>query len=112
MIAALTRAERHPVVICDEHQDSSGDQHAIAWRSMDEGARLRVFADPMQKIFQDKSLKASCRVGLGDFEDRRRRRERTRSSASLEAWLSQTRRVDAEGPQTSQGGAESHRPYE
>ena len=29
MIARVL-ARRHPVVICDEHQDSSGDQHAIA----------------------------------------------------------------------------------
>lgn len=28
MIAALV-AQRHPVVICDEYQDSSGDQHAV-----------------------------------------------------------------------------------
>ena len=53
MIAA-SLAQRHPVVICDEHQDSSGDQHAIVMALLEQGARLRVFADPMQKIFRDK----------------------------------------------------------
>lgn len=55
MIAA-SLAERHPVVICDEHQDSSGDQHSVVMALLGQGARLRVFADPMQKIFKDKSL--------------------------------------------------------
>ena len=54
MIAA-SLAERHPVVICDEHQDSSGDQHAVAMALLTQKARLRVFADPMQKIFRDKT---------------------------------------------------------
>jgi UvrD/REP helicase N-terminal domain len=44
-------ARRHPVVICDEHQDSSGDQHTLAMALLNHGARLRIFADPMQKIF-------------------------------------------------------------
>lgn len=53
-------AQRHRVVICDEHQDSSGDQHAVVMALLDQGAKLRVFADPMQKIFRDKSLDGSC----------------------------------------------------
>jgi DNA helicase-2/ATP-dependent DNA helicase PcrA len=40
-------------VICDEHQDSNADQHAIAMSLHGNGARLRVFADPMQKIFKE-----------------------------------------------------------
>jgi hypothetical protein len=50
MIAG-TVARRHPVIICDEHQDSSGDQHAVVMALHTGGARLRVFADPMQRIF-------------------------------------------------------------
>jgi DNA helicase-2/ATP-dependent DNA helicase PcrA len=46
-------AKRYPTVICDEHQDSSADQHAIAMSLHGNGARLRVFADPMQKIFKE-----------------------------------------------------------
>jgi len=52
MIAGAV-ARRHPVVICDEHQDTSGDQHSIVKAVHDRGAALRVFADPMQRIFGD-----------------------------------------------------------
>jgi len=59
MIAA-SLAHRHPIVVCDEHQDSSGDQHAIVMAMLSQGARVRIFADPMQKIFADSSLEGSC----------------------------------------------------
>ena len=55
--AALTR--RHPVVICDEHQDSSGDQHALVMALLEQGAHVRIFADPMQRIFKEKTLDGS-----------------------------------------------------
>ena len=58
MIAAAL-AQRHPVVICDEHQDSSGDQHALAMALLSQRARLRVFGDPMQKIFRGKPVAGS-----------------------------------------------------
>jgi hypothetical protein len=57
---ASSMARRHPVVICDEHQDSSGDQHAVVMALAQQGARLRVFADPMQKIFSDKAVAGSA----------------------------------------------------
>lgn len=44
-------AERHPVVICDEHQDASSDQHQIVESLAQAGAQLRFFGDPMQAIF-------------------------------------------------------------
>jgi len=59
MIAA-SMAQRHPVVICDEHQDSSGDQHSVVMALVGQGARLRVFADPMQKIFKDRTVVGAC----------------------------------------------------
>ena len=58
MIAA-TLAKRYPVVICDEHQDCSGDQHALGMAMLDQGARLRVFADPVQRIFKETPLPGS-----------------------------------------------------
>ena len=54
MIAAAI-AKRHPVVICDEHQDSSGDQHAVVMQLLAEGARVRIFADTMQRIFPERA---------------------------------------------------------
>lgn len=58
MIASAL-ARRYPVVICDEHQDSSGDQHAIVTAMLEAGAKVRVFADPMQSIFRDRNVSES-----------------------------------------------------
>lgn len=46
-------AARYPTLICDEHQDSSADQHAIVMALRHQGARVRVFGDPMQHIYKD-----------------------------------------------------------
>jgi DNA helicase-2/ATP-dependent DNA helicase PcrA len=43
--------ERFPVVIADEHQDASADQHAVIMSLRDAGAKLRIFGDPMQGIY-------------------------------------------------------------
>ena len=59
MIAA-SLAQRYSVVMCDEHQDSSGDQHSVVMALLEQGARLRVFADPMQKIFKDRTVDGGC----------------------------------------------------
>ena len=53
IVASL--AQRHRIVICDEHQDSSGEQHAIVMALQHQGARLRIFGDPMQKIFRERA---------------------------------------------------------
>ena len=54
MIGAAV-ARRHPVVICDEHQDSSGDQHSVVTAVHQHGSALRVFANPMQRIFDERT---------------------------------------------------------
>ena len=54
MIAA-SLAARYRTVICDEHQDSSGEQHAIVIALQRQGVRLRIFGDPMQKIFRERA---------------------------------------------------------
>ena len=59
MIAA-SLARRHEIVVCDEHQDSSGDHHALMMALLNQGARVRVLADPMQNIFMDKTLAGRC----------------------------------------------------
>ncbi|HMM76016.1 MAG TPA: AAA family ATPase [Gammaproteobacteria bacterium] len=50
MIAAAL-ADRYPVIIADEHQDSHADQHSIVMALHRAGSRLRVFGDPMQAIY-------------------------------------------------------------
>jgi len=56
---ATAIARRFPVVLCDEHQDSSGDQHAVVMALAGQGSRVRIFADPMQCIFPDKPIKGA-----------------------------------------------------
>jgi DNA helicase-2/ATP-dependent DNA helicase PcrA len=47
-------AKRYPIIVCDEHQDSSSHQHSIVMHLLAAGARLRVFGDPMQSIYSKK----------------------------------------------------------
>lgn len=58
IVASL--AQRHRTVICDEHQDSSGEQHAIVMALQAHGAKLRIFGDPMQKIFKESARVSTC----------------------------------------------------
>jgi DNA helicase-2/ATP-dependent DNA helicase PcrA len=48
---ARSLAHRYPIVVCDEHQDSSADQHAITMACHNAGAAVRIFGDPMQRIY-------------------------------------------------------------
>lgn len=57
MIAAAL-ADRYPVIIADEHQDSHADQHSIIMALHRAGSHLRVFGDPMQTIYGCGSKKA------------------------------------------------------
>lgn len=67
---ASSLAQRYPVVVCDESQDSSTDQHAVAMALLQRGALLRVFADPMQRIFGDR--KAAATSAPWDWESIKR----------------------------------------
>jgi hypothetical protein len=58
MIARAVAA-RHGVIVCDEHQDSSATQHSVIMALNAAGAALRVFADPMQRIFKQTSAQAT-----------------------------------------------------
>lgn len=52
---ARSLALRYPIVICDEHQDASADQHALAMACYGSGASTRIFGDPMQRIYGRKN---------------------------------------------------------
>ena len=71
----------YPVVICDEHQDSSKQQHEIIMAINKAGSLVRIFGDPQQMIYSNKSelrtnlerwsaLKAQGRSGSLDFPHR------------------------------------------
>ncbi len=55
-------ADRFPIIICDEHQDSNPDHESIVKCIGQSGAKLRIFGDPMQVILggtrQDVAVKA------------------------------------------------------
>lgn len=58
-MVARALAYRYPIVICDEHQDSSIDQHNIVMALRDGGAMLRIFGDPLQRIYGAKTDNAA-----------------------------------------------------
>lgn len=52
-------AVRYPIVICDEHQDSSIAQHDVVMALYQAGATVRIFGDPMQRIFGERTPNAA-----------------------------------------------------
>ncbi|TCP39384.1 UvrD-helicase domain-containing protein [Rhodovulum marinum] len=54
--AALAR--RYPIIVCDEHQDASPDHHQIIMAIHGQGAKLRIFGDRMQSIYESKAKAA------------------------------------------------------
>jgi UvrD/REP helicase N-terminal domain/UvrD-like helicase C-terminal domain len=53
-------ADRYPIIIGDEHQDSNSDQDSIMMAIHKTGSNLRVFGDPMQRIYRDDTQTASA----------------------------------------------------
>lgn len=100
MVAAAL-ARRYPYVVCDEHQDCSGDQHAVGMALHREGARLRVFADPMQRIYKDKVMPGgrspadwdSLARSAGAFEELETPHRWRDGCAELGAWTLEARRI-------------------
>ncbi|MBL8355355.1 MAG: AAA family ATPase [Delftia acidovorans] len=58
-MVARALARRYPVIVCDEHQDSSVDQHSVVMSLLSAGAAVRIFGDPMQRLYGGKSDKAA-----------------------------------------------------
>ncbi len=56
---ARSLAQRYPIIICDEHQDSTVHQHRVVLSLFDKGAKLRVFGDPLQRIYGSHTPKAA-----------------------------------------------------
>ncbi len=44
-------AGQYPIIVCDEHQDASADQHAAVMALHKAGSTIRFFGDPMQIIY-------------------------------------------------------------
>jgi len=96
-------AWRHPVILVDEHQDSSDDQHSLVAAIAEPGtARVRYFGDRLQSIY---GFGRRRRVGPAV---RRARRGDARVRASLEG----QRRPPRLAPRRPPGAARrrTHRP--
>jgi hypothetical protein len=100
--AALVR--RYPILLCDEHQDSSPHQHGLVMKLHDAGARLRIFADPMQTIYGKKEEYAAAEAqwkslcGAAQMVERLdvgRRWEKT--APALGAWIQNARETLRQG---------------
>lgn len=100
-------AERYPIIIGDEHQDSSADQHEIIMALHRGGAHLRVFGDPMQRIYGGKTQAAIVADGARWEEVRRNGAHDeldtphrwSSGSPELGEWILEARRVLKEGGQ-------------
>jgi hypothetical protein len=53
IIISRALVARYPIIVCDEHQDTSLAQHKIILELFKAGAKLRVFGDPMQALYSD-----------------------------------------------------------
>ena len=98
-------AQRYPIVVCDEHQDSSADQHAIVMALYRGGAQLRVFADPMQMIFNGTQAQtaaaeqrwAELKVAADRFEELDQPHRWAKIQPELGAWILAARATLREG---------------
>jgi DNA helicase-2/ATP-dependent DNA helicase PcrA len=99
-------ARRYPIVICDEHQDASTEQHAVVMAMYSAGASLRVFGDPMQHIGKtSKAVRAAdvkrwddlkAQAEIYDELDRPHRWERV-GTRKLGEWILKVRKSLKEG---------------
>lgn len=100
-------AWRYPIVLCDEHQDASADQHAIVMSIHRGGAQLRVFADPMQMIFTGTKAQtaaaeqrwAKLKVTADRFEELDQPHRWANAQPALGAWILAARATLRDGGQ-------------
>lgn len=102
MIAAAL-SNRYPVIIADEHQDSSARQHEIVMALHAAGSRLRVFGDPMQAIYGRGKSAAANRAqweslkSAGSFAELKHPHRWSGGSPDLGQWILQARQTLRDG---------------
>ncbi|WP_421866238.1 UvrD-helicase domain-containing protein [Parvibaculum sp.] len=57
-VIAASLSRQYPTIVCDEHQDCTESRHRLIMAIHRQGTRLRIFADPMQRIYGDRSSNA------------------------------------------------------
>lgn len=110
-LVAEATAQRYPVIICDEHQDASADQHHAVMAVHAAGASLRVFGDPMQVIFADgdADIRATLKrwdelKGRGGSGELSRPHRWSSGSPELGEWVLEARRVLQNGEMVNLAG--------
>lgn len=78
-------AQRYPIIICDEHQDASAEQEAVVLACHDAGASVRIFGDPMQRIYGNKK-KAAIDADSQRWENLMRRANRFEELGTPHRW--------------------------
>ena len=111
---ARSVTQRYPVVVCDEHQDASADQHNLAIACHDAGASVRIFGDPMQRIYGS-AKKAEIDADHQRWESLKKRAEVfdeldtphrwSTGSDALGRWILQARTTLRDGGQIDLRGA-------
>ena len=111
---AGTIARRYPVIICDEHQDASEEQHSVIMSCHKAGAMIRFFGDPLQRIYGGKRAKAEAAKEQQRWLNLVREAECTEhldhphrwadGTVSLGDWILETRRKLCDGEQIRLAG--------
>lgn len=93
-------AAHYPIIIADEHQDASKDQHGIVTLLLDAGVeRVRLFGDPMQSIydFDGQLVPWKDVLDLGDAAIQLDEPWRWQASPPFASWITAGRRALANG---------------
>ena len=98
---------RRAVVICDEHQDATFDQHQLVAACLKAGSRIRIFGDPMQAIYatSKNDLKADgdrwarLRTNSNSYEELDIPHRWLPNSKTLGEWILRTRIALRDGGQ-------------
>ncbi len=113
-MVAKALARRYPLIVCDEHQDSTQAQHEIILILHKAGAHLRIFADPMQRIFGSRRAAdiaaeikrwTDLKAEAGEFEELDTPHRWAGSNPALGAWILEARGTLRDGGQIDLRGA-------
>ena len=113
-LVARALAWRYPLIICDEHQDATAAQDQIILALHKAGASLRVFADPMQRIFGSRNALAiaaeikrwtDLKAQAGAFEELDTPHRWANRNQALGQWILDARTTLRDGGQVDLRGA-------
>jgi len=65
-IVSIALSDRYPIIIADEHQDTSLEQHEIVMCLHRAGSKLRIFGDPMQNLYSSSKAKVAADLARWD----------------------------------------------